>query len=124
MVIMPKCLLISEDGKYSLDELFRSVMWDYSEDANPGRECKYSDCHVCYGWCSATSDNNYNEAICNVDKLIVSSIPKLEAIVTPDGVWHDKETDDSFNISKIMLKYKSGKYICTLIDFNKPQLEF
>ena len=96
-------------------------MWDYSEDANPGRKCKYSDCYVCYGWCS---DNNYNEAICNVDKLIVSSIPKLEAIVTPDGVWHDKETDDSFNINKIMLKYRSGKYICTLIDFNKPQLEF
>lgn len=94
-------------------------MWNYSEDANPRRESKYSDCYVCDNWCS---DNNYNEAICNVDKLIVSSIPKLEAIVTPDGVWHDKETDDSFNISKIMLNYRSGKYICTLIDFTKPQL--
>lgn len=37
-MVMPKCLVISEDGKYSLDELFRSIMWNYSEDANPGRE--------------------------------------------------------------------------------------
>lgn len=118
---MPKCLVIAEDGKYTLDELFRSMMWDYSEDANPDRESKYSDYYVCDDWCS-TFGNDNDENICYVNKVLTGSLPKLEAIVTPDGVWHDNETDNSFNISKILLKYRSGKYICTLINFTKPQL--
>lgn len=121
MVIVPKCLVIAEDGKYALDELFRSMMWDYSEDANPSRESKYSYYNVCDNWCS-TFDNNNDGNICNVDELATNYLPKLEAIVTPDGFWHDNETDDSFNISKILLKYRNGKYICTLISFTKPQL--